>query len=185
MAFSLDCVWRLSKLRAFVLVVFFCSAAPALLWSGGAAAQVWPNKPVRMVVPFPAGVPPDIIARLFADKLSVMWGQGVIIDNRGGAGGIAGMSGFVRSPNDGYTLAFVAASTVTLTPHLFKDPQFNVDKDLAVAGRRQVGIESDAGGVQARRVMAERLAAEPVGSGASARGNVSPEKIRIAETGTA
>ena len=55
----------------------------------------------------------------------------------------------------------------------------------AVAGRRQVGIVSDAGGVQARRVMAERLAAEPVGSGASARGNVSPEKIRIAETGTA
>ena len=133
MAFPLDCVWRSLKLRAFVLVVFFCSAAPALLWSGGAAAQAWPNKPVRMVVPFPAGVPPDIIARLFADKLSALWGQGVVVDNRGGAGGIAGMSGLVRSPNDGYTLAFVAASTVTLTPHLFKDPQFNVDKDLAVA----------------------------------------------------
>ena len=111
----------------------------ALFGIGAAFAQAWPMKPVRLVLPFPAGVPPDIVARLMADKLTALWGQGVVVDNRGGAGGIAAMSGFVRMPADGYTLAFVAASTVTLTPHLFKDPQFNVDRDLAIAAIAATG----------------------------------------------
>ncbi len=108
-------------------------------YAQAASAQAWPNKPVRLVLPFPAGVPPDIVARLMADKLTALWGQGVVVDNRGGAGGIAAMSGFVRTPADGYTLAFVAASTVTLTPHLFKEPQFNVDRDLAIAAIAATG----------------------------------------------
>ena len=122
-----------------ILAALLLMVGPALTGGGVVSAQVWPNKPVRLVLPFPAGVPPDIVARLFADKLAALWGQGVIIDNRGGAGGIAGMSGFVRSPADGYTLAFVAASTVTLTPHLFKEPQFNVDKDLAIVALAATG----------------------------------------------
>ena len=125
---------KLPQLLAILLL-----AGPALLGSGTAIAQAWPTKPVRLVLPFPAGVPPDIVARLMADKLTALWGQGVVVDNRGGAGGIAAMSGFVRMPADGYTLAFVAASTVTLTPHLFKDPQFNVDRDLAIAAIAATG----------------------------------------------
>jgi tripartite-type tricarboxylate transporter receptor subunit TctC len=107
--------------------------ALALLLAGftvSAAAQSWPAKPVRFIVPFPPGAAPDIIARLVADKLGGLWGQQVIVDNRPGAGGISGMSALVRSPADGYTLAFVPASTLTLTPHLFKDPQFNIDREL-------------------------------------------------------
>ena len=116
---------RIVLLAAVIIVTAF--TAP---WSPPASAQAWPSRTVRLVLPFPAGVPPDIIGRLIADKLTAIWGQAVVVDNRPGAGGIAGMSGFVRTPADGYTLALVAASTVTLTPHLFKDPQFNVDRDI-------------------------------------------------------
>jgi tripartite-type tricarboxylate transporter receptor subunit TctC len=133
---SLDAARRvLVRLAAAILLI----AGAGLVTAESALAQAWPNKPVRLVLPFPAGVPPDIVARLMADKLAALWGQGVVVDNRGGAGGIAAMSGFVRMPADGYTLAFVAASTVTLTPHLFKDPQFNVDRDLAIAAVAATG----------------------------------------------
>ncbi len=132
---SFALVWRSwrrqSGWQVLMVAAILCIAGPALFGSTPAQAQTWPARPVRLVLPFPAGVPPDIIGRLVADKLSALWGQGVVVDNRPGAGGIAGMSGFVRTPADGYTLALVAASTVTLTPHLFKDPQFNVDRDIA------------------------------------------------------
>ena len=109
------------------------SGLAVLSASGHAVAQAWPAKSVRVVAPYPAGVPPDIIARLFADKLAAMWGQGVFVENRPGAGGIPGMVNLVRSPADGYAIGFIAASTVTLTPHLFKDPQFNVDREVSIA----------------------------------------------------
>ncbi len=99
------------------------TAAPAM-------AQSWPSKPVRLIVPFPAGAAPDVIARLLGERLSVAWGQAVFVENRPGAGGIPGMAALVRSPADGYTLGFVPASVLTLTPELYKNPQFNVDTDL-------------------------------------------------------
>jgi tripartite-type tricarboxylate transporter receptor subunit TctC len=90
----------------------------------------WPTKPIKLIVPFGAGAAPDVIARLLGERLSQTWGQGVIIDNRAGAGGIPGMSALVRSPNDGYTLGFVPASSATITPLVFKNPQFNPETDL-------------------------------------------------------
>ncbi|MES2188791.1 MAG: tripartite tricarboxylate transporter substrate binding protein [Pseudomonadota bacterium] len=95
-----------------------------------AMAQSWPNKPVRMIVPFPAGAAPDVIARLMAERLRLVWGQTVIVDNKPGAGGIPGMSALVRSPNDGYTIGFIPAAVLTLTPELYKNPQFNADADI-------------------------------------------------------
>lgn len=95
-----------------------------------ALAQAWPSKPVRMIVPFPAGSAPDVIARLVADKLGTSWSQAVIVDNRPGAGGIPGMSALVRSANDGYTIGFIPAAVLTLTPELYKNPQFNPDTDI-------------------------------------------------------
>lgn len=99
-------------------------------FSTPAAAQAWPGKPVRLIVPFPAGAAPDVIARLVADRLGAAWGQAVFVENRPGAGGIPGMAALVRSPADGYTLGFVPAAVVTLTPELYKNPQFNIDTDL-------------------------------------------------------
>ena len=99
-------------------------------FSGTASAQAWPNKPVRMIVPFPAGAAPDVIARLVADRLRAVWGQAVIVDNKPGAGGIPGISALVRAPNDGYTIGFIPAAVLTLTPELYKNPQFNPDTDI-------------------------------------------------------
>jgi tripartite-type tricarboxylate transporter receptor subunit TctC len=107
--------------------------ATVLAAAGGfrpAAAQTWPAKPVRMIVPFPAGAAPDVIARLVAERLRASWGQSVIVDNKPGAGGIPGMSALARAPNDGYTIGFIPAAVLTLTPELYKNPQFNADTDL-------------------------------------------------------
>lgn len=111
----------------------------ALMWAAAAAltlvqtptiAQSWPDRPVRMVVPAGAGSAPDVIARLIAERLATLWGQGVVVDNKPGAGGIPGMSALARSAPDGYTIGFVPAAMGTITPLVFKNPQFNPDKDL-------------------------------------------------------
>ena len=93
-------------------------------------AQTWPAKPIRMIVPTGAGSAPDVIARIMGEKLALAWGQGVVVDNRPGAGGIPGMSALARSAPDGYTLGFVPAAMATITPLVFKTPQFNPDTEL-------------------------------------------------------
>ena len=93
-------------------------------------AQSWPNKPIKMIVPAGAGAAPDVIARLLGERLSQAWGQGVVVENRPGAGGIPGMSALARSQNDGYTIGFVPAAMGTITPLVYKNPQFNPDTDL-------------------------------------------------------
>jgi tripartite-type tricarboxylate transporter receptor subunit TctC len=95
-----------------------------------ALAQTWPNKPVRMIVPIAPGSAPDVIARIVGEKLAMAWGQGVLVDNRPGAGGIPGMSALARSAPDGYTIGFVPAAMGTVTPLVFKNPQFNPDTEL-------------------------------------------------------
>lgn len=105
------------------------AATLGLLLNTTAFAQAWPAKPVRLVVPYAAGTVPDVIARLVGDRLATTWGQAVIIDNKPGAGGIPGMTALARSPNDGYTLGILPAAVLTLTPYLYKNPQFNIDTD--------------------------------------------------------
>jgi tripartite-type tricarboxylate transporter receptor subunit TctC len=104
------------------------AAAPAAL------AQGFPNRPVRLIVPFPPGTAPDVTARLLADRLSQGWGQGVVVENRAGAGGIPGMVAAARSAPDGYTIAFVPAAAATLNQHLFKNPQYGMDADFVPVG---------------------------------------------------
>jgi len=108
------------------------------LASTQAMAQAWPSKPVRLIVPAGAGAAPDVIARIVGEKLAAAWGQGVIVDNKPGAGGIPGMSALARSAPDGYTIGFVPAAMGTITPLVFKNPQFNPDTDLTSAAT--VGI---------------------------------------------
>ncbi len=119
-----------SSLRKHVVMAAFTAFLGLATIFNAAHAQAWPNKPVRMIVPFPAGAAPDVIARLIADRLRAVWGQAVIVDNKPGAGGIPGMSALVRSPNDGYTIGFIPAAVITLTPELYKNPQFNPDSDI-------------------------------------------------------
>jgi tripartite-type tricarboxylate transporter receptor subunit TctC len=110
----------------------FTICALALLGSGVAQAQTtaWPTKPVRMWVPSPAGTAPDIVARVMGDKLSKLWGQPVIVENRPGAGGTIGLIAIKSGPQDDHTFAFVPASTITLSPYLFKNTQLDVLRDF-------------------------------------------------------
>lgn len=93
-------------------------------------AQSWPSKPLKLIVPVAPGAAPDVVARLLAERLGTALGQSVIVDNKPGAGGIPGMSALARSANDGYTLGFVPAAMGTITPLVYKNPQFNPDTEL-------------------------------------------------------
>jgi tripartite-type tricarboxylate transporter receptor subunit TctC len=95
-----------------------------------ALAQSWPQKPVRFIVPFPPGGATDISARLLGEKLSQIWGQTVLIENRGGAGGGLGAAEAARAAPDGYTLFFPAGSVMTANQHIYAKMNYNPDKDF-------------------------------------------------------
>ena len=90
--------------------------------SQAARAQAWPNKPIRLVVPYAAGGPGDVIARLVAKKAGEGLHQTVIIDNKGGAGGTIGVDAALKSPPDGYTFALTAQGPLAGMPNLMKVP---------------------------------------------------------------
>ncbi len=98
------------------------------LWSG-VEAQEYPNKPIRLIVPYPPGGGTDVIARIVQERLSQGLGQPVIIDNRGGAGGALGTEVVAKSAPDGYTILFTLSSH-TINPVFYKLP-FDTEKDFA------------------------------------------------------
>ena len=100
------------------------------LVASSALAQSWPQKPVRFIVPFPPGGATDISARLLGEKLSHMWGQTVVIENRGGAGGGLGAAEAARAAPDGYTLFFPSGSVMTANQHIYAKMNYNPDKDF-------------------------------------------------------
>ena len=93
-------------------------------------AQAYPTKPIRVVVPFPAGGPVDQTARALGAKLSTSLGQSIVIDNKGGAGGLLGADAVAKSPADGYTLLFSSAGALAIVPHLVPSMPYNPQKDL-------------------------------------------------------
>jgi tripartite-type tricarboxylate transporter receptor subunit TctC len=112
-------------IRALAAIVL-CSAAAAT----PALAQQYPSKPVRMIVPFAAGGPADLVARLLSAKLSETWGQSLVIENRGGAGGNIGTAAVARSAPDGYTI-LLTTSGLMCNPSLYKSPGYDPVKDFA------------------------------------------------------
>jgi tripartite-type tricarboxylate transporter receptor subunit TctC len=96
-----------------------------------AGAQAYPTKPVRLVVPFPAGGGSDNVGRVLAQKLSELLGQQVIVDNRAGAGGSIGTESVVRSPPDGYTLVLASTSEIAVNPAIYTKLDYDTLKDLA------------------------------------------------------
>jgi tripartite-type tricarboxylate transporter receptor subunit TctC len=109
--------------------VFIIACAFFVAFLGSASAQTFPAKPVRLVVPFPPGGPADGLGRLLAEKLKQSWGQSVVVDNRGGAGGNIGAEIVAKSAPDGYTLLLNASNHVINSALLEKMP-FDAIKDF-------------------------------------------------------
>jgi tripartite-type tricarboxylate transporter receptor subunit TctC len=105
-------------------------AATLLALPLGAAAQGYPSKPVRFIVPFAAGGATDISARIVGQKLGEMWGHTVVVDNKGGAAGNIAGAEVAKSPPDGYTLFFTSGSVVTANEHIYPNMSFNPAKDF-------------------------------------------------------
>lgn len=111
--------------------VFAATVVTAAAWGvlPATAQERWPGKPVRLVVPFAAGGSTDVVARMIGQKLSILWGQPVVIENRAGAGGNLGADAVAKSPGDGYTL-LMASGSITINPHIYKRMLFDTKKDL-------------------------------------------------------
>jgi tripartite-type tricarboxylate transporter receptor subunit TctC len=101
-----------------------------LLWPALAAAQDFPGKSIRLIVPFPPGGPNDIIARIVGQRMSELMKQPVVIDNRAGQAGVLGTDAVAKANPDGYTIAIVSASSLAINPTLEKVP-YDVARDLA------------------------------------------------------
>jgi tripartite-type tricarboxylate transporter receptor subunit TctC len=98
--------------------------------AGAAVEQPYPNRAIKLVVPYVAGGPTDIVARAIADKLSISLRQPIVTENRPGAGGNIGTEAVVKSPPDGHTLGLLVNTTLTVNPSVYKKLPFNPDKDI-------------------------------------------------------
>ena len=103
----------------------------AIIASGTALAQTYPDKPVRVIVPAPAGGALDVVARQCMQKLGEALGAQFVVDNRGGGGGAIGAEFVARAPADGYTLLFASSSVLSINPHLGAKTSYDVLKSFA------------------------------------------------------
>ena len=113
-----------------VIARVLAGCAGLLLAGAGSAQSPYPNRPVKIIVPFAAAGPTDVVARLIAQKLSEKFGQQFYTENMGGAGGNLGMAAVARSPADGYTILF-SSSSYTVNPSLYAKSPYDPDRDFA------------------------------------------------------
>ena len=109
--------------RIFLATLLLAVIAPA-------QAQDFPNKPIKLIVPFPPGGPNDIIARVVGQRMSELLGQPVLIDNRGGAGGVLGTDAVAKAEPDGYTIAITSAGALAISKSLQEKLPYDSLKDL-------------------------------------------------------
>jgi tripartite-type tricarboxylate transporter receptor subunit TctC len=110
------------------------AVAALLLAITPAAAQDYPNRPITLIVPFPAGGGVDAVARIVAEKLSQALSQQVVIDNRGGAGGVIGTRAAAKAAPDGYTLVMAHTGTTSINPTLYANPGYDPRRDFTPIG---------------------------------------------------
>lgn len=103
----------------------------AFAWTAQAAAQTWPDKPVRLIVPFSAGSAVDTLARIPAQKLSEMWGHQIVVDNRIGANSTIGTDAAAKAPADGYTLLLTNDAALATSPALYPNLPYQPLRDFA------------------------------------------------------
>jgi tripartite-type tricarboxylate transporter receptor subunit TctC len=113
--------------RTFLLAALFLGAFP---FADAMAQATYPEKTVRIIVPFPAGGATDILARLIAERLAAAFGKPVVVENVSGAAGATGTAAAAKAPPDGHTLLTAVATTTTLLPHLRRDLPYDPLRDL-------------------------------------------------------
>jgi tripartite-type tricarboxylate transporter receptor subunit TctC len=107
------------------------TALPALFVATAAGAQKpWPDRPVRLVVPYPPGGATDVLARLYAEQMTKTLGQPVVIENRPGASGNIGIDAVAKAPADGYTIGAGTVSNFSINQYLYKNVPYDIEKDL-------------------------------------------------------
>src|SRR5215470_8798977 len=103
-----------------------------LLLPGAAFAQGFPGKPIKLIVPFPAGGPADLFARVLGNAMGAELGQQIVIENRAGVGGVSGVDAIAKSPPDGYTIGLNGAAALSAIPFMMPKMPFDWQKDLAL-----------------------------------------------------
>jgi tripartite-type tricarboxylate transporter receptor subunit TctC len=113
------------------MIVRLLTFAVTLLWAASSAAQSFPSKVVRIIVPFPAGGPTDVIARAVSQGVTKTWGQPVVVENRPGADTIVGAEFVARAAPDGHTLLLASGSTLTLNQFVYAKLPYDPERDFA------------------------------------------------------
>src|SRR3990172_8848700 len=148
-----------------------------------AAAQAYPDKPIRVIVPVPAGGTPDVVARMVAPGLSSLLGQQLVIDNRGGAGALIGTELAARAVPDGYTLFFSSPGPLTILPHLQKKIAYDPMRDFAPVSLICIGpfllIAHPAVPVKAVKELIAFAKAEPGKLNYASAGNGTPNHLAM------
>lgn len=116
-----------APIRSFLIAALLAVCSQVL-------AQAWPTKPVRLIVSLAAGGAPDIVTRRVGDRLSRIWGQQVIVDNRPGSGNVIGAQAAAHAPPDGYTLFFATAAALVTNPYTFKALPYDPARDFVPVG---------------------------------------------------
>jgi tripartite-type tricarboxylate transporter receptor subunit TctC len=132
---SCDTLYIRSAVRPRCTVRVLSIVALTCLLPSFAAAQAWPAKPIRMIVPFAAGGGTDVVARILARHLPDRLGQQVFVENRAGANGIVGMQALLQAPPDGYTIAGVGDGTLAMNPALYAKLPYDTLRDVAPVAR--------------------------------------------------
>jgi tripartite-type tricarboxylate transporter receptor subunit TctC len=154
-----------------VVLLFFALAAVQGAWAQSASgdrAQNYPARPVRVIVPFAPGGATDIVTRLVAQRLTDVWGQTVVVDNRAGASGNIGADLTAKATPDGYTLLMTSGSIVTANPLLFRKLGYSPEKDLVaitnVASGPQVIAVNPSNAAKTLKEFIAAVKAKPKGS---------------------
>jgi len=161
--------------RRTTVAVLAASLAGLAVFASTAQAQAWPTRPIKLIVPYPAGGNSDLIGRMIADKLSVALGQQVVVENRAGAGATIGAQVAARSPADGYTLLLAPTAVMAITHHLRRVP-YDPETDFAPIA----SVSSSYGIVAARKDLPANTMAELV-----ALARKEPGKLTFGSAGTA
>jgi tripartite-type tricarboxylate transporter receptor subunit TctC len=161
-------IWR-NAFAGFVMLMALASMAQAQ-----PAQPKWPAGPVRFVVPFPAGSAPDVLIRFVGIKLTEMWGQPVIVDNRPGGSGVIGMNAILTAPTDGSVFGFVQGSAISVAPSIIKDVKYDFKRDfvpvtLAAVAPFMLVVPADS----PHRTLADLLAAA----------RAQPKSVEVADVG--